>query len=316
MLWTRSLRAAALVPLVVAMAACGPSKNGPEIASSATQATYAEVYPNDLQAIGSGFAQSEQEVQRVVGEMPRYPDDMKKQPDWKIVQSIYERADEAGKSYAYAERHREIEGARAFFDAEGTDIARKVGGSCQYVAKQKSCDVELSGVAAHALKEGVDTQLEKRLRASNEAHLIIERYREGLGKDNATVLEKQADSISYASYLANIELVERKVRLDRMVEDADQVQKTADGFIESERNFQKEPGRTDADKKASEARIADMIRSKNALESSKTQAKNLQKNVEERIKAAKKAYSEGIAALKDKVRARVDQAPAAAPAPK
>ncbi|WP_394846038.1 hypothetical protein LZC95_01070 [Pendulispora brunnea] len=301
-MWTRAL----CVGAVLGMIACA-SKPGPEIASSATQATYAEVYPGELQAIGSGFSQSEGEIQRIAGEMPRYPDDFKKAPDWNVVQSIYERADEAGKSYAYAERHREVEGARTFFEAEQSDIAKKVSWSCQYAAKQKNCDVELGGVAAHALKEGVDTQLEKRLRSANEAHLIIERYREALGKDNVSTLEKQADDISYASYLVHIELVERKLRLDRMIEDAAQVQSTADAFIESERNFQKEPGRTDAEKKASEARVADMVRSKTSLESSKKQASDLQKRTEDRIKAAKKTYADAVTALKEKVRTKLPQ---------
>jgi len=288
------------------LVACSTPKPEPEIASSAPQPGYAEHYPQELQDIATGFSQRESEVKKVVGEMPEYPNQLKNPPREQVV-AVYERADQAGKSYAYVERLREVQGAHAFFDAEGDEIAKKVAGACQYAAKQKGCDADVGGSAAHALKEGVDKQLEKRLRESNDAHLYIERYKNVLGKENADALDKQADDISYASYLANIEMVERKVRLKRIIEEAEQVQKTADEFVESEHKFQKEPGLTDADRKASEERIAAMNKSKAAMESGKAQAQSLLDSVEDRIKATQKTYSDGFTALHDKAKGQASQ---------
>jgi hypothetical protein len=281
--------------------ACGAPPPEPQIASSAPQPGYAEHYPQELQDIATGFSQRESEVKKVVGEMPEYPNQLKNAPPDHVV-AVYERADQAGKSYAYVERLREVQGTRAFFDAEGDEVAKKVAGACQYAAKQKGCEADVGGAAAHALKEGVDKQLEKRLRDSSDAHLYIDRYKNVLGKENADALDKQADDISYASYLANIEMVERKVRLKRIVEEADQIQKTADEFIESEHKFQKEPGVTEADRKASNERIEAMNKAKASLASSKAQAQSLLEGVEDRIKATQKTYSDGFNALHDKAK--------------
>src|SRR5262245_55955087 len=91
------------VAAAVSAVACSTPKPEPEIASSAPQAGYAESYPGELQAISTGFSEKESEVKKVTGEMPEYPDRLK-DPNWSHVQAIYERADQAGKSYAYVER--------------------------------------------------------------------------------------------------------------------------------------------------------------------------------------------------------------------
>src|SRR5262249_257008 len=184
--------------------------------------------------------------------------------------------------------------ARARFSMEGDEVTKKVAGAVQYAAKQKGCDADVGGAAAHALKESVDKQIEKHLRENNEAQLYIERHKNVLGKENTEALQKQADDISYASYVANIELGERKVRLKRIIEEPAQVQKAADAFIESEHKFQREPGVTDADRKASEERIAAMNKAKASMASSKAQAQSLLDGVEDRIKNTQKTYSDGF----------------------
>jgi hypothetical protein len=294
-------RALLVCAVLSSAVACSTPKPEPEIASSAAQAGYAEAYPAELQAIATGFSQRESEVKKVTGEMPTYPDKLKN-PNYAHVEAVYAKADQAGKSYAYVERLREVQGAHTFFETEGDEISKKVAGAAQYAAKQKGCDVDVGGAAAHALKESVDKQLEKRLREANEAHVYIDRYRASLGKENAEVLEKQADDITYASYIANIEIVERKVRLKRIIEEAEQVQKTADEFIEQERKFQKEAGVSDADKKASEERIQSMNKSKASIESAKAQAQSLLEGVEERIQGVQKEYNDAFNALDKKVK--------------
>jgi len=282
---------------------CGPAKPEPELASSAPQSGYAASYPTDVQAVTQGFGQNQAEVKKTVAAFGKYDSELKN-PNYPHVLEIYERADDAGRSYSYVDRLREVQGAQTFFDAEKDEITKKVAGSAQYVAKQKGCDVDVSGAVAHALKESVEKQLEKRLHEGNEAHRLIDRYREELGKDNATVIERQADEISYAAYLAHVAVVEQKLELRRMIEESETVKKTADAFIAAEHDYASKPGRTDAERKASDERIAAMNKSKALIDSAVTQAKSSSEGMEDRITAIQKEYDDAIAKLKADLKAK------------
>ncbi|WP_437497446.1 hypothetical protein [Sorangium sp. So ce1099] len=272
---------------------CSAPKPEPEIASSAPQSGYAERYPAELQATATSFSEREDVAKRVTGQFQGYPDQLK-EPDWKVVLDVTEQADAAGRSYDYVERVRAVDGAVAFFNDNKEDLTRKVSGAAQYVAKQKGCDVDVTGATSHALEEGVERQLEKYVRDRNEAHRRIDRYRASLGKENAAALEKQADAVSFASYVVHIDMVEHKLRLRRMLEEIEAVKASIDESVEAERAFQSSGKRTDEERKASEARIEELGRSKAMLDSSATQAKQIDETMDERIAAAQKTYREAM----------------------
>ena len=180
-----------------------------------------------------------------------------------------QRADEVGKSQAYVDRIQRVDGAHAFFDIEKDEFTRRVGGAAQYTVKKKNCDVEVAGVVAGALKETVDKQLEKELRDASEAHALIDRYKPQIKKENVPELEKQADAIEYASWVVHIDLVNDKLKIRRMLAEADVVMRTQAEFIEEERKWQAEKGLTDAEKKESEDRIVLMKKSQAGVESAR-----------------------------------------------
>jgi len=304
----QTIRAFSLAALLSMTAvACSAPKPEPEIASSAAEPGYAQDYPDTLQSIVKDFGRDDDDAKTLSSQFRGYPGELKA-PDWAVVLEIYGAADQAGKSYAYVERNREVEGARAFYDAEKDEINKKVAGAATYVAKQKSCDVELSGTVSHALDEIVEKKLEERMREQNEAHHILDRNRVLLGKENAAALEKQADNISRASYLVNIAMVEEKVRLKALLEEAEQVGKTIDEFIASERAFQGKGSRSDAEKKESDARIERAQKSKAKIESAVSQGNEITKKIEERIQEAQKRHEEAIKALKDDVSKQANKA--------
>ncbi|XXY50809.1 hypothetical protein WME91_06655 [Sorangium sp. So ce269] len=272
---------------------CSAPKPEPEIASSAPQSGYAERYPAELQATATSFSEREDVAKRVTGQFQGYPDQLK-EPDWKVVLDVTEQADAAGRSYDYVERVRAVDGAVAFFNDNKEDLTRKVSGAAQYVAKQKGCDVDVTGATSHALEEGVERQLEKYVRDRNEAHRRIDRHRASLGKENAAALEKQADAVSFASYVVHIDMVEHKLRLRRMLEEIEAVKASIDESVEAERAFQSSGKRTDEERKASEARIEELGRSKAMLDSSATQAKQIDETMDDRIAAAQKTYREAM----------------------
>lgn len=294
-----------LLPLACALSlgtvtACSTPKPEPEIASSAPQGHYATNYPQSLTQATTGFGKAQNDVRTGIKEFNEYPSKLKN-PSWGHVRDIMKAADGAGRSYAYVERIRRVDGAYAFFSDEKDEITKKVAGSAQYLVKSKGCDVDVSGAVGASLKESVDKQLEKELRDANEGQQLIERYRVSLGKENAAVLEKQVDNVSRMSYLAHVEIVEEKLRIQRMVAEAEDVKKTIDESIRAEKEFQAEKKTTDAEKKASEDRIAEMNKSKASIDAAIKQGQDLLPKLDEQVQGVQKEYDDAFAALLSKI---------------
>ena len=289
------------LPLVAALAfsaaaGCAAPKPEPEIASAASQEGYAVGYPQALTAATTSFSQIQSETRKELGQFPSYPGKLK-DPGWARVRDVLARADQAGKSSAYVERMRRIEGAFEFFTTEKDEINRKVAGSAQFVVKKKGCDVEVGGTVSASLKDTIDKQLEKELRDANEAHYLIERYRTALGKENAAALEQQADAVSRASYLVHVQLVEDKLRVQRMLAEADEVQRTFDASLAAERSFQAEKRTTPVEKKASEDRVAEINKSRALLDSAVKQGSSLLPNLDEQVQTMTREYDDAFAKL-------------------
>jgi hypothetical protein len=282
--------------------ACANQKVEPQVASSAAQTHYAVEYPSALQATANDYVNAEADVHRLTSEFPKYPGQLK-DPPWSLVVTIINRADEAGRSASYVQARREFESAQMFFKQEREEITRKIAGSAQYVIKKKECDCEIdvSGAISSSFKDGVDKQLEKRLRAHSDASTLIDRYRESLGKANVAALEKQTDDISEASFITFIRAVELKARTLALLQEAAQVQKTLDQSVAEERAFQAELGRAPADKKASVERVAKMEDAKVRVDRSVPSLQALDKDIEQRNAALKKEYGDALDALRKAV---------------
>lgn len=267
--------------------------------SSSGDITYAAGYAPKLQAQVQAFDAREAEVKKLTDGFAQYPDQVKSAPKATVLQ-IVEESDQAGRGASYAERARELENVSTFFEEEKDEINKKVGGSVAYAAKSKGCSGDISGSATFALKEVIEKQSTERQRARNGAHMVIERNRIALGKPAASALEKQADEISRAAYVAYIDMPEKKARIDWMLTEAESVKKTAARFIDQEKAFQGQSGRTEPEKKASEERIAMAQKGINDIDNLVTQTRETAKKLDERIKASQKGYAESIAALKQK----------------
>ena len=292
--------------LAAASVGCSTPKPEPEIASSAGQPGYAQDYPAAIQQISKDFGRDDDDASNLSGGFAGYPKEVKA-ADWSVVGDIHRNANDAGRSSAYVSRNREVEGARVFFTEEQEEIVKKVGGAATYAAKQKGADVELSGTVSHSLSEVVAKQLEKRLRERNAAHELIDRHRNELSKEDAAALEIQADQISRASYLVHIAMVEEKVRLRAMLEEAEQVKKTLDDYMAAER-AQQGKSTKEADKKASDARIERATQSKAGIDGAITQGREVEQKMEERIAAAQKRHKDAMDALLADVDARAKEA--------
>jgi len=294
----RYCRAVALSSVfALSLIACSTPKPEPQIASSATETSYALDYSNRLDQVVRGVGNSAQAAKKLYGGFGAYAGEL---ADTRrdVARGVAEKADAAGKSQAYVERIREVKGSQAFLTAEGEEISKKVASSAAYAAKKKGCDVpEIYGTVMHAFKESSDKQLEKRLREGNEAHAYLDHYRESLGKKNAATLEKQADEIAQASYLVNIDMVEQMVQARKLVQEGDQVKRTLEAIGAAEASYQAEPGHTDAEKQASRTRSEKAKEMLAKLDSTLAQARDAEKTVKQRIKDSQKEYQDALAAL-------------------
>ena len=291
---------------------CASQKIEPQVASSTAQTHYAVEFPAHLQSTSNDYVNTEGEVRRTTGEFSKYPGQLK-DPPWPLTVTIVNRADEAGRSASYVEARRDYEATHSFFTEEREEITRRIAGSAQSVIKKKDCDgdVDVSGAVSSSFKDGVEKQLDKRLRAHSDASTLIERYRESLGKANAAALEKQADDISAASYATFIRATELKARATALLQEGAHVQKTLDQSIAEERAFQAESGRAAGDKKASAERVAKMEDAKVRIERALPALQGLEKDIDQRNAALKKEYGDALDALRKALESKATESKAA-----
>jgi hypothetical protein len=298
--------AVSLVALALGAFGCQEQTPEPRVASSASMTGYALDYPGEVDRNVAGFSGRKDELAQIDVKLPDYADQLKDPKSIALALTVMKKAEASGRSQAYVDRVHELDGVGTFFDEEGPAISNKVAGAAQYAVKQKECDVNAGGAAAAALKPAVGKQIEKRAQKRNEAWLLIDRERTALPKEDVAVLEKMADDIARASYIAYVELVERKVRLRRLVAEASDVRSASAELIENEKSWQGEPGRTDADKKASEARIEAAKKSKAAADDAVVKAKDMDKDkaLDKNVSAAQSELENALDSLKKKLKAK------------
>ncbi len=287
------------------LAACAPPpKQEPELISSAQNSVYVETYPDQLNAAVTGFTEVQEEARKLLAEFNDFPGKIK-DPDAHAI-TIVDAADVDGHSYQYVERLRRVKRAAVFFDVEKDEITKKIGGATQYAAKKKGCDVDMNAAVSTTFKDVVEKQLDKELHDVSEAHRLIDRYRGTLGKDNAAALEKQSDTIAKARYLIDVELVEIKVRITRLMTEGEQVKRTIDTSIEAEKaQLAAHKKATDAEKKGAEARIAALQKSKAAIDAVAQQGSALAPRMEQDLEKIRKEHADALEKLKNAIRAKV-----------
>lgn len=315
----------ALGAVAVHLLGCSSEGKAPKVPSASGQAAYAIGYSDELASATKAISDAQTREKQLSAGFAAHVDELRK-PDWSKVEVIIEDSDEAGQSAAYADAQGDAMAVKSFWDSDKNELAGRVAGNMQHSMKQAGCSADVGGSVGFAINDALTKQLQKRLRSKNEAFVVIERYKTSLGPQNVASLEKLADEIAEASYDVHVLMVVQHNRLQRLVADKSDVKSTIDRYVKEETEFQAEPGRTDAEKKASQDRITAANKNKEEIDKVATQAETMSKEAEKTVDAATKDYNEALKNLKAKVEEKKkaeppkdgkeakDPAPKAAPA--
>ncbi|HEU5073604.1 MAG TPA: hypothetical protein VFU02_05515 [Polyangiaceae bacterium] len=292
--------AALLVALLVVpqVVGCKKGQLEPEFASSAEQPSYAKTHPDELKSTVAEFEGQLTLVDTMTAEFKEYPGQLK-DPDWKEVIVVVDRADVEGRSPHFAAELEDNGTVASFYEQEKPELHKRVGGAAQYQAKEKGCDADVYGSANYALDKGIEKSLEDRTHKHSEAHAHIQMHQSKLGKANIEALETQADHIALASYVAHVGLVRSKQDLDRLLADASGVESTLNDRIEELKALPVDEKAPATEKKAREDELAALEAARTTLGQELEPARKQAETMEQRMTEAKQKYSDALKQLKE-----------------
>lgn len=282
--------------LALALGACADRSKGPEIASSADSAGYAEHLPSELETLRERSDAQTAKTTEVNSAMREYPAALD-EPDWDLVLSIYGQADAEGRSSAYVQHQREEAMLARFHEQERKPLVRRIAASNEYVAKEKGCDVQLWGATDRGLEKALEERLEERRRRDSDAHATIDREEEKLGKQNLETLHDQVDDIRMASYVVNIGLPLQQAEMRRMVDESKAAKSALEDHIETLKQRQ-EPDQEEI------ARAQEALAK---IDPAVAKASAALQDAEQRTAEQKKKYEEAFEQLVETVEAAKDE---------
>ena len=291
------------VCLVLAFVFLGCSQEAgpvPKTAPAADNAAYATEYPGQLTTATARHEFEAKGGATLVEQIPKYPSELK-DPDWTVALTVYEKADQDGKSGHYAEVQRDSALVAKFFVDEKQPLVRQVGGSVDHEAKQNACKGEYYGAVSWGLEKAVQDRLKERSDKASSAIKYIEQNADSFKKSDRTVIEKQARDLALAAYLAYVALPERHADLERLLSEHDAVKKTLSRRREELAAIPAESGDAAAKKSRKEEHDA-IVAAEAALASAQEAAQKRLSESEKEVEKAQKAYDDAYDALDFDVR--------------
>jgi flagellar motility protein MotE (MotC chaperone) len=283
--------------------ACAAKSPQAKIESAAGFQGYAVTYPGRLNALATQFESLQTESRQIIESFDGFADQLKEAENDK-VEDLYKKADAFGRSTAYVGLAGDDAAIRAFFEENRNDIAGRIGAIVKQAGTTElcSCDLEVGGKIAYSLKESVNRRLERRVKLGNEARLVLERYKQSLGKKNSSALADQVDSISRVAYIVSVALTDLGLEIDSQEREARKVRKTIDRAIEDEQELLESENTQKTQKKAAENRIQKLEAAAAEFESSVQRARAIAVRFELDIETLGKEYDAAFDHLCDSIK--------------
>jgi hypothetical protein len=272
-------------------------------ASSAGQSTYALGYVDSLTSTRTEEAAVESQVGTATTALSTYPAALSG-PSWKDVMVVYTAADTAGRSNAYVEELERDQAVLAFYVDEKDELNRRVGGAAQYAAKQKQCDVELTGPTSYALGKAFEDRIRERLRKHSDAFLYISDHEDSLGKKNRPKLEDQSDAITQTSYFVYVAAPKLRERLARQANESSDVDHTLRYIAEDAHRVATDEKNAAQVRSRAEEREQAAIGARQHLAAEVSETQKLADDMDKRIARMRDQYEAALKALKKDVEGR------------
>jgi hypothetical protein len=287
-----------LLALASATSACAGNQVQPVMVSSAGSAGYALGYPDRLAAETTMLNADKQQAAELAQGLGTRTRELKAGADPELLYVVAQQADEAGRSRAYASAFDEGRRLRTFWEEERNALTSRVSGAAQKQVTEAGCaqQPDLGGSVSYALKDGIDRQLAKRLRAQSEAHRTIELNKSALGAGNVAAVQQLADDIALSSYLVNVALVRERDRVSELLSERSDVDSTLGNAIEWEQGYQ-QADHTAAEKKDSQARVVDLDKSRAAIPPAASAAEEALRDLDQQIEQAREAHRAALDTL-------------------
>lgn len=293
--------------LLLVLAACADNQPKPIMVSAAGLPSYAIGYADRLQAEADVLVADKQQASEQSQKLSAAAGGLKPGADPAAVLAVLHQADQAGRTEAFAQANAEARSLHAFWRAERHPITARAKNAAQKQLTEGNCgtcsQLDLGGTLGYAVGAGIDKQLEKRLRASNEAHRTIEYNQDRFGAAaNLPLVQRLADDIALTSYQVNIALPQARDRIDALLAERAEVDATLARAIEWERRYQA-GARSASDKRNSQERLALLEKSRAAIPEAAAGAEAARKDLDPHIETLRDGYAATLQALQDELRA-------------
>ena len=287
---------------VLPLAAC--NKQPVLTTPSSAQVAFAEGYPERLGELRTEFSDGEAEARRSFDRVRELPARLRN-ADYGAAQELVRQADAAGRSSYYADEALSHEQTKRLFDEGPGTLRRRIAGSVAFAAKEQECAKEdadaLGGAAAAATERAIARQLDERLRRHSPATEYLEAERERLGERNVEVLEKQAATITRASFMANVRLELYRRELDKLLEDEANVRTTLDQSVNDTEAALAKEALSKRQKSRLEERLSRARAARTALDGEAGAARAATADLKARSEAIRKDYQTLITTVLDEL---------------
>lgn len=270
------------------------------------QNVYAARYPERLRELRSRFAEDAEKTVDSFDALRSLPTSVPTSNADELEQ-VVRRADAAGRSQPYVDEALRQEDVDALMTENRSAIRRRVAGSVAFAAKEKECvkeDIDaFAGTAATATDRAVDRQLEDRLRAHNPAWRYLQMHADELGEQRVNALERPIDTLTRASFVANVRLALYRRELGDLLDQEKAVRTTLERDEADSRASLESDGLSRSYRLAVEDQIAKDEAARLALPTEVAASRAAEKDMEARAEALQHDYQ----SLVDSILAKLDE---------